>query len=160
MCWATYNKELIVPKIAEDNIVCNKLVRIDSNNIIKSDYFNFVYSLNTIYRHNQDLRVNENSDIRGKLFYEIHEGFYSYSTNIAYETYTRKNGYGRIKVYYYKDNSFHNLLDSYLLTSMNSHQLCMASCIIPKGSTYFLNELGEYVSDSIKMLNVFKINNL
>lgn len=157
MCWTTYNKELIVPKIAEDNIVCNKLVRIDSNNIIKSDYYNFIYSLNTTYRLNQNLIVDRNFDIKGKLFYEIREGFHSYSTNVTYRVNERKFFYEKIRTYY--ENK---LLDTYFVSEyMNDvhRQISMASCIIPKGSTYFLNEVGEYVSDSIKILNVFKINN-
>lgn len=133
MCWITYKKELIKPEVAEDNIVCNKLVYLHPNNIIESIHFSFKYKINVLYELDKETSVL--NFINGINIIEY--GFHSYTTDIKFDL---QRGLKEIPY-------------------MNIHKkpYALASCIIPKGARYFLNEYGEYVSNKIKMLSVFRI---
>lgn len=137
MCWITYKKELIKPEVAEDNIVCNKLVYLNSDNIIKSLYFDFNYEINVLYELDKEITIIPNfTGVR-----IINDGFHSYST----DKYSLQRGLKELP---------------YLvipLSTKDKISFALASCIIPKGAIYFLNEIGEYVSNKIKMLSAFRI---
>lgn len=143
MCWFTVDTELIKGNIATDNIVCNKIVTLISGKI-ESAFIGFPYELNEVYSINKDLFIFPAILGRG-TGYGILEGFHSYSTNVIYK-------YDNACINVYNKNVWINSFSAYFYTGLS-----IASCIIPKGSTYYLNELGEYVSDKIKILTVFKI---
>lgn len=158
MCWITYKKEFTIPKIAEDNIVCNKIVYLCPNNIIKSAYNYFNYKTNILYEIG--IEITTKYTIRGN--YVIDYGFHSYNTNVKYVSALGIfSDAPYIRVY----NNNDKIIDMYEAVKWDvsckrgplKEQLGLASCIIPKGATYFLNEKGEYVSNKIKMLSAFRI---
>ena len=156
MCWITHKEELAIPKIAEDNIVCNKLVRMPSDfNIIISDIYQFGYKLNIVYSICGDLRVDKILE-NDKFRYCILKGFHSYSDKVTFKS--SIDYWDCINVYFMGQPILKNFVnETWGCTTMIG---AIASCIIPKGSTYFLNERGEYVSNNIKILSAFRINKL
>ena len=142
MCWFT-NKKLKF-KIAKENIPIYKICSKEDDKIL-SYYKKFEYRLGWLYNTNFEVSFDDKMS-------EIYKGFHSYSLN---KTYYEKR-YDNIRVF--KNESFierilesdGNKLDAYSFG-------IVVSGYIPKGSTYALNEYGEYVSNSI-ILN--KIENV
>lgn len=142
MCWTSKNA---ISKIADKDIECFKLVLQDENNTIYSFYNEFVYELNKLYKTKINiLKYNNNK------FTDILEGFHSYSNKVKY--YNKVNNI--IKLYIVINNARINLTNtyckySYILTKDKPAKLVIANCIIPKGSTYYVNEHEEIVSNQI-----------
>lgn len=76
-------------------------------------------------------------------FYAIGEGLHSYGMNIDIVIQN-----GRIDIM-----SNGERLD-YWFDTYNGFRVYIAECVIPKGSSYYLNEHNEYVSDKLKYVNV------
>lgn len=134
MCWVT--KEVsIKSKVAEEDIPVFKIVKKD----LQAYYQEFQYSIGEVFK--TEMSVPMYSPL--KLGY-INEGFHSYSSKKcdieAIERYKFTEPY--ISVFYGKYR-----LDSYM-------DACILECVIPKGSIYYLNHKGEYVSNKIKPVKV------
>ena len=148
MCWIATTGVEYEEDIANDNIPVMKLVNMAPFNTIYSYFRNFEYELNHIY-----YVANFGLDIEaiGKAIY-IRRGFHSYSTKIKIEKDPSIEAiiieYGTIVIDTLPAKCYvHNL----------ETNLAIADCIIPKGAHYFLNNHGEYVSNAIKIINVYKI---
>ena len=130
MCWVSKVKP--VKQYAYDDIVVYKVL-IEWEGVLCSPYvLSFTWKLNTIYESNlnyPELHIKRFS--RGLTYpfrYEIYEGFHSCA-----------RGY---------------TLNEYYLVIMNAHPSAeIYECIIPKGSYYYKNSRGEYVSDKLIIKN-------
>jgi len=139
MCWVTN----ITPqsKLAEEDIPVFKVVR---KNSLLSYYTDYPYILNEVHT-TKPLKINHSSVEEWK----IQEGFHSYSIECV--TKIVRTVCGRSIKVYNSDKDDEVLLDYYEISST-----CKLECLIPKGSLYYVNEWGEYVSESILP---FKIEN-
>ena len=134
MCWIT-NKKLKF-KIAKENIPIYKICRKEDDKIL-SYFKHFEYRLGWLYNTNFEVAVDTKTS-------EIYKGFHSYSLN---KTYYEKR-YDIISVF--KNENFIALIFNPNSNRLNDYSFgIIVSGYIPKGSTYALNEYGEYVSDSI-----------
>ena len=134
MCWIT-NKKLKF-KIAKENIPIYKICHKEDDKIL-SYFKHFEYKLGCLYDTNFEVAVDTKMS-------EIYKGFHSYSLN---KTYYEKR-YDIISVF--KNENFIALIFNPNSNRLNDYSFgIIVSGYIPKGSTYALNEYGEYVSDSI-----------
>lgn len=140
MCWIAYDIEELNPKIAEDNIPVEKLVKVTDKGVCYSAYYGVPYEMNNIYRE----RIN-------KSIRAIHDGFHSYKEckfvirngNIFINSHNHNPVFALDR--WFKDELAYNI------------NFGIMFCIIPKGCTYYENQRGEVVSDAIKPIYCFKI---
>lgn len=140
MCWIS--KEKPITKIAESDITVYKLAIIRDNKICSMMY-RFNYELNQIYNLESQLTIREDDPdlyLDNKPRYIIDEGYHSWSkTPTVIQTTAPDSDITIIKIkctagIYYCDDRHVVLI-----------------CTIPQGSTYYVNDFGEYVSDAIKI---------
>lgn len=134
MCW--YSKKKKAARIAvEDILVYKVMYRKPNNGRFRSLYRRMDYEPEKIYWAD----VNPISiDSPLYLGMKIDKGFHSYSMD---KTMATKDKY-HIVIYNMENNE---IVDSIFF----SDHLVIAKCIIPKGSKYYKNDLGEIVSDQI-----------
>lgn len=132
MCWITN----VTPqsKLAEEDIPVFKIVR----KHLQAYYQEFRYSIGEVFKTEMSVPIFSPC----KVFY-IDEGFHSYS-NQKCKTVIREGMAGPIIiVFHHEAYRLDSYMDAYIL-----------ECIIPKGSIYYLNHKGEYVSNKIKPVKV------
>ena len=137
MCWLTYKEENNECKVATEDIPIYKILY----TTLQSIYRFHEYSLNKVYNLVMAKRAYEiPSKINGSS-YSITFGFHSYSSEM---TYIRRCS----KQVFWVCESKGTRLDTF------ASNMIRVNGFIPKGSHYFLNEKGEYVSDSIVLTEV------
>lgn len=136
MCWTTNKFIHRESKIAEHDIkmfkVCSPSIL--GINTVVSYYWELPYALNQVY---DSLKNGLRLEVYGPDYAEINEGFHSYSLdcNIVKQT----------VISIWNNRTF---LDSYNVDSI------IVYGYIPKGSVYYINERGEYVSDKICLTKI------
>ena len=118
------------PLVAHRDMICYKVLDEDMRSWIRG----FEYSINKVYR--TELGTLCDNSLSGNIYftslgkriysknvYCIFQGFHSYQRNTKQISRIYKARYTRIP--------------------------CIYKCIIPKGSLYYRNQFGEYVSDQI-----------
>lgn len=140
MCWIS--KEKPTAQIAESNITVCKLAVMHDDKIC-SMFYHFQYELNQTYKLDSQLTIREDDPdlyLDNKPRYVIDEGFHSWTKMpTILQTTPPDSDITIIKIkctagIYYCDDKHVVLI-----------------CTIPQGSTYYVNNLGEYVSDTIKI---------
>lgn len=158
MCW--YSEKLEI-KYAENDIKVFKVVKYRQLSHLGNKTYEivpFYYYLNEVYGYYK----NECFGISKELFeqeldfsVEKAETYGYYISGNSFHSYSDKNlQYSQVtEKCYYVRNCFLTVLDFY---ELNDGILIM-HCIIPKGAKYAVNELGEYVSDKLKIKSFEKI---
>lgn len=145
MCWTSYKTP--VSQIADSDINIFKIVR--KTHIAersKSLFYNFEYNLKEPYSLSEKLEVDARLHFNNSREFIINEGFHSYHPKV----YLRISPYiVEVLVSRYE---FHIGWIPY------SNDLVIAHGIIPKGSQYFLNSNGEYVSNRIILTEYTNLN--
>ena len=136
MCWVTYEKKYKNFKIAEDDIPVFKVVR---KHFLLSYYTNYPYILNEVHT-TEPIKTDHSLFYIGEEW-KIQKGFHSYSVGCTTKIVQGVHEWN-IRVYDSDKNTV--LLDYYEMSST-----CKLECLIPKGTLYYVNEYGEYVSESI-----------
>lgn len=122
MCWIGKRND---KKILTEDLITFKLLHV-TRGVLHSYYMNFEYECNKIY--SQKLEVDFSD-----LFVSIRKGLHSYSTDCNIIKYN----YGMTNV------------------SFDGRDICtvfpdvLQKCIIPNGSTVYINDMGEVVSNKI-----------
>ena len=137
MCWT--NNFKIAVCTADKDIPIFKICHYLDNTSLCSYYSYFEYELNKVYKLEEKLSLYYNDYM---MQYEISKGFHSYDKSCS----VNKKPSALTIVSYYRD-----LLDNY-----NPHCVKVRG-YIPKGSHYYLNTIGEYVSDSICLTKIEKL---
>lgn len=132
MCWISRQKP--EARIAGKDIPVIKILKFN-NYTLFSFHYKFNYFKNRKYEIN-NLEINDYSFIS---YYTITKGFHSYSNDC--------------KIIPLQSNFFKIIYNNKYVDAYPT-PFVKASCIIPKGSEYYLNENGEYVSNSIKIISV------
>lgn len=136
MCWRTNNKPIC--HNAKSDIVCYKVMHLKE----KKHYYPFFWKVRYTYKSlicrykytsNSEnpcvpLCLEAGCDYFASKYWFIDEGYHSFESKVKAE---------------WEANSY-------------SNKPCIVKCIIPKGSEYYHNEYGEYVSDQIIILNPIK----
>lgn len=134
MCWKGYN----VKHIAEKDIKVFKICKSMGDRSCISSFMGFIYEIEETYKSDLNVYIHDNN-----ITY-IFEGLHSYSLDLLK---ILDKGYSGC--FDYVEISYKGeFIERYEAKS------CYVECIIPKGSTYYLNYKGEYVSDTIKILNI------
>lgn len=131
MCWRTEKKPIAYK--ARKDIVCYKIVhRIKPNsNAVYSKIFWFEYYFNKLYKTTLS-KINH-----GFEGYTIEEGFHSFKEEpIVWNNF-----------YITSNNGFYNIYYNSII-----------ECVIPTGSTYYKNAVGELVSNQIKLIRCVGIH--
>ena len=115
------------PKIATEDIVCYKELRIEDNGTYTSEFQYFIYIKHKLYELGFDIETIDGYELGDNLNWVIHEGFHSWKER---------------PVCYWTVNRGHHRIFKF---------------IIPKGATYYegIQHDGKpgYVSDKIIMKN-------
>lgn len=135
MCWKGAKTQ---PTVAGNDISVFKIVYKCVDGVLRSAYQRFTYNIGTVYKE-PPLKI-KSLPIVPSYHYIVNEGFHSYSPKCIIRAFTNT-------VYILTDHGMP--LDD---LSRNSYMV-KANCIIPQGSEYLLNDKGEYVSNSIKIIN-------
>lgn len=139
MCWISYDKPEV--KTAEEDIPVVKML-IKEGDRLYSPVMGMGYILNIEY-FQQYLNLVEENDK-----YNITKGFHSMSSNIRIE----KKYLSFFDTTYLQ---FWSRKNNKLVWYFPIKKECvLARCIIPKGSTYCINDNDEYASTSIKVISV------
>ena len=133
MCWIT--KKPIVSLTAEEDIPVFKVCRNSLSGKICSFFKFYDYSLNLLYTQSKPLRI--------KAINSIEEGFHSYSSKCVAEI--------QGSVLYIKFKNMEVFSYPYY------DWVILVKGIIPKGSEYLINELGECVSNSIYLTKIERL---
>jgi len=151
MCWIAVNKSDLDRLIAKDNIPVTKIVSIfGKDNVFGYFYNDFNYKIGEVYNTSLDepyLSFNGR-----EVEYILYCGFHSYSTKL--KIIKRDSQLIDVKINHKFMNSF---VKTFKHPNRGVGNIAIADCIIPKGCAYYLNSYGEYVSNSIKIINVYKI---
>ena len=135
MCWES--KKIPELKIAPIDIPVFKVVHKDHSAYYQPFYY---YSLNKVYTTN----LGVPSGHIWERLYQINEGFHSYSATECRVVRTHSSDGIRTYISVLHDTT---KLDCYA-------NAAIMKCVIPKGSQYYLNNRGEYVSNKIKTVCV------
>lgn len=133
MCWC--NKAAILCTAKED-IEIFKICHLASDSKVNSYFTYFSYNLNEVYKLEEGISARFNSHIHQ---YEVVRGFHSYSKNCSIE---------RVSNALIVSNKCSRTLNRYYPYSIKVYGY------IPKGSHYYLNDIGEYVSDAICLTKI------
>jgi len=135
------------PLIAEEDIVCYKIVRKNSKGKIISDSRDYEYNTTTTQPEiNLEIKLGStwiNNEKKSTITGTIEEGYHSYTNiNKAYSNLTSSRG----------------LLSMICYIDINdSENRVLVRFYIPKGSKYYINEKEqEYVSSNIKFDEVIE----
>ena len=139
MCWIEYIKPEL--HIAEQDIPVFKIIRQDLHS-----YYRFKhYALNKVYTTTLDTPEPIAGNIKA---YGVYEGFHSYHKGCL----VRKTSKTVTVQALYEFGT----IGLYWTSPINNFSICRVECIIPKGSMYYLNIRGEYVSSSIKITKIIE----
>lgn len=148
MCWTSETKPLI--KTAEENIPIFKMCVYYSNYAVGAYYRKHKYELKREYVC--DDAFNEEPERRnypsGMLEYLIRKGFHSYDPN----TVNVKNG--EYYATYHVREGIKQCIGAYPKYYLADRRLVRVNGYIPKGTRYYLNEKGEYVSEGIVLTDI------
>lgn len=131
MCWVGYNPK---KHVALEDISVFKIGIKDKDEKLWSYYYDFTYKEGMLYNTKIGVLISIGGWNRS-----ICEGFHSYSNHCE----IRINR--SVFIIYPNTGKYLDILTG---------NLVRLNCIIPKGSEYYLNERGEYVSNQIKIINV------
>ena len=131
MCWISKTPAIL--KIASEDIKVFKIIEKFENNII-SAYRGFEYKIGQLYETEIGLTETFSTS-------SIRQGFHSYSNECRLEQ----------GCTYLKQPAFRIMFKGTCLDSFGCYKVsyCKVNCIIPKGSQYYENDMGEIVSDKI-----------
>ena len=140
MCWqGNFN-----PKIAEKDISVFKIVRKQTPFKVESVYEKFPYYLGILYiLKTVNSEIKSCPDLVGA--YIVTEAFHSYLSD-------------SVSVFKYSDilyitPNIDNIKSPLDYFRLSDESLVRIECIVPKGSQYCINELGEVVSNKIILKN-------
>lgn len=144
MCWTTKSRINAIKRIAYKDIPVHKIVLKKSDNSFLSAYEHFPYEIGEEYKLEEPLVLYPCS-IFGIKSFRATGGFHSYGKDVNIEKNPYSNGivtkYGKI------------ILD-FLSNKNEDGEHIVIDCIIPKDSSYYVNEKGEYVSDAIRITGI------
>lgn len=153
MCWNCYHKYLSTLKTAKEDIKVFKIVEIHGKRI--GPYFN--YFNNVFYGTvNEDGTYSINQDMLKNELKKFKVCSNCWKSEIAFHSYSLEQlkEYVSIKTHYSWCNDFVICIPFYywsIAYPLSSGVLLM-DCIIPKGAKYAINEHGEVISDTLKVV--------
>lgn len=141
MCWNSKKHQKV--RIARRNIKVLKVVQQKPNNC--TEFFPYYYEGNCSYVLNEEspfvhIKLEDLSQPKRHYCYKINTGYHSYKRSLQYMIV--------LNVGIFIDNRH------FFPRRYETYEVCIMECIIPKGTMYYLNEDGEYVSEKIKPIKV------
>ena len=153
MCWSSGFKKLSECKrIARKDVHVRKFVNgSKSPNKVMSYFTGFVYKLGKTYYDDYISTLDWCNNSFGVC---IFVGFNSYSTEckITRSQETTSNGEKKYTIDVYSPDG------AEILENYEPDGLLMLECVIPKGSTYYVNEYAEIVSERIKPIRIMDLD--
>lgn len=145
MCWIAYNRIDARPSIAKTDIVVYKIVRIKENKLCPYFYyFDTIYIINKI-----NPLINIELEESLEHYACINKGYHSYFTIPKIYKYKFSDD----DVIFVNYNTKYKFLrDTYELND----PLCLVECVIPKGTKYYVNHLGECVSEQLIITKILE----
>lgn len=134
--------------VADKPIRTFKVCTVEDTDTVMSYYYDQEYRTGETYTLNRDIKPVTVKYERGSVcFYNINKGFHSYSPDKIKMRHTR---YGVIRA----ESTNRHILDYYDM----KYKLVRVDCTIPKGTTYYENEDGEFVSHTITIDSITPMN--
>ena len=159
MCWTSYNEP--VKLIAEKDVPVFKVAKIANNGKTILPYFfstNDWYTENTVYL---EPGITLNAKISGASKpYTISKGLHSYSVeNIRLQDYYHIDKVIKfiplVRITTHKTTP---MSQDFIVTGQTYQisNVAIMLCTIPKGATYYVNEVGEIVSDKLEVKRIIR----
>lgn len=140
MCWITGYKP--IKQTAEEDIPVFKIMDYKKDEL-RSFYMGFKYEIGKLYVG--DIEDPKKTRYGGYIQVAFHS--YSNKCKIILEN----------AILTITTPDHFNIQSEVLSNRNNRDNVLKVNCIIPKGSSYYINENEEYVSDKIKIISVEKI---
>lgn len=148
MCWITLHKERAIPKIADKDIKTFKVSLRKDNGTVVPYYFNDIETYAECDKKTQDpLKIC----FTGK-YWTIETGYHSYSKELWYAT------RGIVCIFAHCKTGCGKMMSYYPDTPKD--KLVLIECTIPEGCTYYENEFGEIVSDTIRIDKIISLEEM
>jgi hypothetical protein len=147
MCWT--NKSKPIEKLANNDIPVYKLVIDNGENSVLSYFYN---DKNTPFKRGKvqkKVRIFPCYYLEGG-YYEINEGYHSYSLNCKLEKILNNHDISISEQLWYVHKIDENKKEKYWLKDTDR----IGKFIIPKGVIYYVNDDGDYVSEKIKLVDI------
>lgn len=144
MCWQTYKKEEMQPKVSENDVNVSKVVGIDKDGTLTSYWWDFTWELGKEYHSAMNI---ESLDVS---YLAINTGFHSFNpqkTTFMVDSDTEREI--SFLYVYCNDNLKMHTWTFGIEYRYKFEKVAVMDCIIPKGSMYYENKDGEIVSDSL-----------
>lgn len=139
MCWITLHKERAIPKIADKDVKTFKVGLRKNNGTVVPYYFKDIETYTDGDKKTQDpLKIG----FTGK-YWTIETGYHSYSKELWYTT------RGIVCIFAHCKAGCGKMMSYYPDTPKDT--LVLIECTVPEGCTYYENEFGEIVSDTISI---------
>ena len=147
MCWVAYNKKEATVNIAKEDIIVYKIVRMKGNKLYPYFYhFNNIYTINKV---NPLINIELEESLEETHYACINKGYHSYA--MIPEIYKYKFSDDDV-IFVNYNTKYKFLRDTYELDD----PLCLVECIIPKGTKYYVNHLGECVSEQLIVTKILE----
>ena len=142
MCWVTKNEDCLYRMTADKDIPVFKIVH-DADE--RPGYVSYYYG--AFYIEGQESTSYLEEPLTGqKKSYSVNHGIHSYGSDIVKVSLGWHIGEIRVYVIFLGECLDACIYDQEYINAKDIYRL---DCIIPKGSKYYLNEYGEYVSNKI-----------
>ena len=156
MCWSSHNEP--VKLVAEKDIPVFKIAKITKDGGAILPYFfshSALYKENTVY---MELGITPNIKMSGvDKPYTITKGLHSYSVeNLRLQSYYQVTKF--IPLVQIVTNKTTRLSQDVIVNGQvyNIQNTAVMLCIIPEGATYYINEIGEIVSDTLEVKHIVR----
>ena len=151
MCWKTFKKEHAVVNTADRDIPVLKVVK-NMGGEYMSWYRNSIYKEGKTYHTYMDIPWQLFEGLG--CWWKANSGFHSYDVQTTYIG---------IKEYCDGDHSVslqylgYPVDELFLYDYNGMNRAYRMGCVIPEGSCYIMNEHGEYVSDTLRVISITPI---
>lgn len=142
MCWICSTDKFKLQR-AEEDIVVYKVLKLDNDKLHSPNFDCFIWIEGETYGSPIDIHTFKSGE---HYYLEGLQGIHSYQQEPIYDVYTES----------FVGRTFYSPKRSMPASYPQLEGMCVAKCIIPKGTIYAINDYGEVISEKLKLIKVVK----
>lgn len=140
MCWICSSDNFKLQN-AEEDIVVYKVLQLENGKLHSPNFNCFTWIEGETYGSPLDIHLFR---ANASYYFEGLQGMHSYKQNPRYDAYYEA----------YMFRRFYSPKRSVPVQYNLTKGMCVAKCIIPKGTTYAINEHGEVISERLQFIKL------